>query len=43
MESSRLIMYFVIAVFAILASIWYLAMESPLEEPINLVHLLVRH
>ncbi len=43
METSRLIMYLVIAAFAILASIWYLALEPPLDEPINLVHLLVRH
>ncbi|MEA5114559.1 MAG: hypothetical protein VB050_11090 [Geobacteraceae bacterium] len=43
METSRLAMYLVIATFAILASIWYLAKEPPDDELTNLVHLLARH
>lgn len=43
METSRLAFYLVIAIFAILASLYFLSKEPPLDEPINLVHLLVRH
>lgn len=43
METSRLAMYLIIATFAILASIWFMAKEPPFEEMTNLVHLLARH
>jgi len=43
METSRLAMYFVIAAFAILASLWLMAKEPPDDELTNLVHLLARH
>jgi len=43
METSRLTMYCIIAIIAILISLFFLTKEPELDEPINLIHLLVRH
>jgi len=40
MKTSRLVVYWVIAIFTILAALYILAQEPPPDWPINLIHLL---
>ncbi len=43
MQTSRLVFYTLIALFALLTAYFILVKEPPLYRPINLVHLFARH
>ncbi len=43
MKTSRLVIYWIIAIFTILAALYFLAQDPPPGWPINLIHLLTNY